>query len=1552
MLDFRFPFRKSVVVAACLLVCSPTSGDVVINEINYEPRDNCDELEFIELFNSGSEPVALGAWRFSNGVGFEFPAGTMIGAGSYLVVAQNPARLRQEYGIEAVGPWTGRISNEGERIELEDAMSARIDEVDFRVGFPWPIGASGRGSSMELINPGLDNDLGSSWRSSRSPGALDELTYFAESSEWRWRKGSSEASDPPEAWRVTGFVEDESWFTGPAPVGFGNVTGTTINTTLDDMQNNYSSVFGTREFTVEPGEIPAEILLRYTIDDGLIVWINSHEVLRKRMSAGAHAFDAISSRDANQIPRYTEGGWYEESLTSVGGFVVEGTNTIAVHAFNGTLGGSDFSFDLSLVRPATPEPEPAPSPGRRNTIFKTNAPPNIRQVKTTPEMPSAAEETLVTAKITDPDGIGSVDLHCQVVSAGNYLPSRLPLRLPISDSSIRNGIELPGNPEYEDPENWTTISMNDDGIGGDAVADDAIFSAHVPAQSHRSLVRYRISLTDSSGTSAQAPFNDDDSRNFAYFVYDGIPQYNGHSVEVLESLPVYHLITRAEDWEECRAYSGGDQIPQGTLARFYYNWPGTIVYNGKVYDNIRYRLRGANGRYHVQSKRSMRFRFNKGNHFQARDQSGGEYPQKWRTLTTGKCFDNRQTLTYALNEAVTMFFYNQIGVPAVGTHWIHWRVIDDEAEAPDQWRGDFQGIKFVMETYDVRFLDSHNLERGNLYKLINQTTSAEQQKRYQAVGAVKNGEDHNNIESRLDGGDSAAYIRAHVNLDKWNLFHGFVEAVRYYDYWPSANKNMVYYFEPDYLPKNGDLGKLWIFPWDTDATWGPTYNSGHDVVYNALFQASGGGADGNSTPELWPEYFNVVREIRDLLWQPDQIEPVIDQFAAVLAPMVAPDADRWKRAPGDAGNYNGLGGRGASSLDALVQDMKNFAFVGGDWPGGGVGAGGRARHLDNLQGSQGERGRIPATPAISYSGEPGFPINGLALESTSFRDPQGAGSFGAMKWRLAEITPLGGRALNIFGAGQDWTFLDNGSDQGTAWRETGFDDGAWASGAAPLGYGRIRGTDIVTELSFGLRTDLKYVTSYFRKEIGIVDIESFEEFIFKIHSDDGVVVYLNGTEVLRAKMPAGAIGFDTLASAAGDEGEFNEFAVPASAFVEGANLIAVELHQDKPGSSDLVFDMALDGKELLLPPGTDSVKLEWDAEWESELTEFTGSITIPANVAKPDTPYRARVKHRDDTGRWSHWSEPLEFTTSTFAVSPWMEGLVISELMYNPAAATEAERALGYATSDFEYVEVCNIGNAALDLTNLRFTKGVDYEFSSSDMTTIDPGAYVLVVRNQAAFESRYGTGLPVAGIWDAGDNLSNGGERVKLSYGAGVGIRDFDFGDELPWPAAADGDGFSLVLIDPASGPDHRLPASWRASSAVGGSPGTSEPTPGGGFSAWLSENGLDANSASEDPDRDLLSNFMEYATGSAPRKPSTTALPSVEYANGAPTFTYRRNKSASDVTFSIESATDLKQWRQEEGSVISTIDNADGSETVSVRLEVEDGAAKGLFLRLRVTL
>ncbi len=160
--------------------------------------------------------------------------------------------------------------------------------------------------------------------------------------------------------------------------------------------------------------------------------------------------------------------------------------------------------------------------------------------------------------------------------------------------------------------------------------------------------------------------------------------------------------------------------------------------------------------------------------------------------------------------------------------------------------------------------------------------------------------------------------------------------------------------------------------------------------------------------------------------------------------------------------------------------------------------------------------------------------------------------------------------------GSSWKYLDNGTNQGTTWRTTAFNDAAWASGNAQLGYGD---GDETTVVSFGPNTSSKYITTYFRKTISIPDISLYSGFTLNLKRDDGAVVYINGTERFRTNMPTGTISNTTRAStAASDDGNTTQVrAILLSQMVQGTNVIAVEMHQNIKTSSDLSFDLELIG---------------------------------------------------------------------------------------------------------------------------------------------------------------------------------------------------------------------------------------------------------------------------------------------------------------------------------------------------------------------------------------
>ncbi|MFT5109507.1 MAG: hypothetical protein ACI9UA_005156, partial [Pseudoalteromonas tetraodonis] len=173
------------------------------------------------------------------------------------------------------------------------------------------------------------------------------------------------------------------------------------------------------------------------------------------------------------------------------------------------------------------------------------------------------------------------------------------------------------------------------------------------------------------------------------------------------------------------------------------------------------------------------------------------------------------------------------------------------------------------------------------------------------------------------------------------------------------------------------------------------------------------------------------------------------------------------------------------------------------------------------------------------------------------------------------VSTPGSQAL--IGFGQQWRFLDDGSDQGTGWIaiEGDFDDSTWKVGSGSFGYGDAQDTPV----AFGGDASNRYITTYFRRSFILQSPSAYDNYILQVLRDDGVAVYLNEVEVGRDRLVADATATDLATSAVTDADETTpvNFTVPANLFLDGTNTITAEVHQATLASSDLTFDLALDG---------------------------------------------------------------------------------------------------------------------------------------------------------------------------------------------------------------------------------------------------------------------------------------------------------------------------------------------------------------------------------------
>jgi hypothetical protein len=222
--------------------------------------------------------------------------------------------------------------------------------------------------------------------------------------------------------------------------------------------------------------------------------------------------------------------------------------------------------------------------------------------------------------------------------------------------------------------------------------------------------------------------------------------------------------------------------------------------------------------------------------------------------------------------------------------------------------------------------------------------------------------------------------------------------------------------------------------------------------------------------------------------------------------------------------------------------------------------------------------------------------------------------------------------------------------------------------------------------------------------------------------------------------------------------------------------------------------------------------------------EYTGPITISNNVRI--TARAINGNHRNLTGTTppgganhanppinSIWSGVISETFFT-AVPP----LIVTELMYHPAAVTEAGNTND--ADNYEYIELRNVGTNTLNLAGYQFTNGITFTFGS---TIVGPGGFVTLAKDLNAFLDRYGSVPLLRGPYLG--NFDNAGERVTLVGAALEPVLDFTYSDE--WYPLTDGAGFSLVAIDDSAPNNLSTNTAWRTSSTDFGSPGASNPPP-----------------------------------------------------------------------------------------------------------------------------
>jgi regulation of enolase protein 1 (concanavalin A-like superfamily) len=499
-------------------------SDVVINELMYDPITGNDDDQYVELYNRGTNVINLGGWQLTGGVSFAFPTNVMLTTNGFMVVARNVTNLFAKYpnlnGTNTVGPFSGKLSHNGEYLALTMPAEHHI--------------TNGLGGTITNIINIAVNDLtygtGGRWGQWASGGG-SSLELIDPNGNNRLAANWADSDETQKSvWtniEYTGVLDNganyDAWI-DYAQIGLLDVGECLI----DNIEVNYNGtnyvVNGTFETGTNSWMFEGDHCRSGLEKTGYLSGHSLHIRAGDRMWTGVNSCEmalSTNSLAAGQTAtlrfkaRWLH-GWPEPLMRLTGNWL-EATGTMPVPTNLGT-------------------------PGMANSMRVVNAGPAIYNVRHNPSLPAASQSALVTAQVHDANGVQNLTLFYRIDPAAGY----------------------------------SSVTMKDDGTGGDAIAGDGVFSATIPGQSANTLVAFYVSATDSNSVATRFPAiragNNEPIRECLVLFGDGNPA---------GSFATYHLwLTQANVNRWANLSDLSNEMIDGTFVtgnRVIYNMQGRFA---------------------------------------------------------------------------------------------------------------------------------------------------------------------------------------------------------------------------------------------------------------------------------------------------------------------------------------------------------------------------------------------------------------------------------------------------------------------------------------------------------------------------------------------------------------------------------------------------------------------------------------------------------------------------------------------------------------------------------------------------------------------------------------------------------------------------------------------------------------------------------------------------------------------------------------------------------------------------------------------------------------
>ena len=1377
----------------------PIQTSIVINEIMPDPPSDHQNGQFIELHNKGAFSVSLAGWKLRGGVDFDFPAGTSIAAGGYLVVGLDTAYLQATYpGATIVGPWSGSLSNNGELLRLIDQYGNLADDVYFKIGGDWPDLAAGLGSSLELVNPNADNSVPSAWRDSDESNKTAWQTYTITGT-WSQLNVLGAVTDHKELHLMLAgdsHVALRNFNLRPSAGGANLLPGGGATISTDGTAVNGWLCQGTHWASFMNG---AE--LRLVADGHGDNRPNRAEIDTTGMNAGTAYTLTFDAR------------W------------VSGKNRLTVQTW-------DHSFGNSF---ALPMPNNLGTAGTQNSRFSATPPPQVDYVIHSPAVPRPTDAVKVTARIASASPLTSVLLFTR-------------------EDDINN--DLTGFP-------WSSQPMFDNGTNGDAVAGDGLYTATVTThQVNGRIVQFYVRAT--AGAAVQ-----------------DMPKLGASkpAVWIVDNRTLSNQLRRQRfvvpQYERDIFNTGGD-LP---TAKYGFRFPRlsnhyaqcTFIHNETdVYYNCEIRKSGS------PWTRSGGWELSRGKWKTPNDRIfRGRQKSTYDNDAEAGNHHNRLTRywLYVLGHPVNEneFVYNVINGDGLA---IREDVEPCDGELPARCFPKGGKGQVFRSDDEWWFQDDWGRAQRNAdwsYK------STDNPLRYHTEWMMRSREAEFDYSALIDffrnvsgaAGLTDTVYRERVDRMLDPDLTLMMAAVRGYIYdWDSLTLSRG---KNGYMYRKSTDGKLMFLHWDSDLAFGDAATAQTAMVVGNLagwdtyitkpwnrrtfnyyltrmLDLTTGANAARSTAFLDAEEASssafTVNKTYYQTWFTNRQSRIITEInTQVSSPGTAGTGGAYSATFGvttpqstTVANSITISGTAPSGAASVAIDGHPEAVLTWSTQTNWTLAGILLRegtnnlvvrmldHLGNTVGSTvvyayGKIGNAPpamrlvSNPA-SLSAALGEPV---ALDSSTSFDPEGTPLTHA--WSVSPatgftasvpsstqriytfttpgiytVTVTGTDANNITGSisreiavfntedfdsfGVDllpayWTkqnIENRDSDSPNSWYSIEDQSGrisiqTYSNASRPVAFTAPTYPALLRPLPATANWTLQTEISYDGKRTG----NHMAGLQVEINESGTVTRYIfgpqNGTEVAVKYTTSALGGVSTLNSPPPSLGALN-----------------ATLRIRRTGGT-LTFERRVNDVWSILHTRA--------LTGGAAATAVNGGIFLSTTVAE-------NLRMAFDYVLLSDVSN----------VSSPLNNLRITEIMYAPAAP-----------STVEFIELKNVGTAAINLAGCRFANGDPFDEFVFPSMTLNPGAFVLVTNSAAAFTAKYGAGPVLAGEWGTASGLNNSGEQIRLLDADGNEIHNFSYSSLAPWPTSAIGTGASIEVINTAG--NFADGANWRASFENGGSPG-----------------------------------------------------------------------------------------------------------------------------------